>query len=50
MIPRTSKVERLAENLGNLEFDLTDAEMREIAGLARSGGRIVDWSWSPKWD
>ena len=50
VIPRTSKVERLAENLGNLEFDLSDAEMREIAGLARSGGRIVDWTWSPKWD
>jgi diketogulonate reductase-like aldo/keto reductase len=50
VIPRTSKVERLAENLANLEFDLTDAEMKEIAGLARPGGRIVDWSWSPKWD
>jgi len=50
VIPRTSKVERLAENLANLEFDLTDAEMREIAGLARRGGRIVDWAWSPKWD
>jgi hypothetical protein len=24
--------------------------MKEIAGLARKGGRIVDWSWSPKWD
>lgn len=50
VIPRTSKVERLAENLASLEFDLSDAEMREIAGLARRGGRIVDWSWSPNWD
>ena len=50
VIPRTSKVERLEENLANLEFDLSDAEMRESAGLARSGGRIVDWTWSPKWD
>ena len=50
VIPRTSKVERLAENLANLEFDLTDAEIKEIAGLARRGSRIVDWSWSPKWD
>ena len=50
VIPRTSKVERLEENLANLEFDLSDAEMREIAGLTRRGGRIVDWSWSPKWD
>jgi 2,5-diketo-D-gluconate reductase B len=50
VIPRTSKVERLQENLANLDFDLSDAEMKEIAGLARRGGRIVDWSWSPKWD
>jgi len=50
VIPRTSRVERLSENLGNLDFDLTDDEMHEIAGLARRGGRIVDWSWSPKWD
>ena len=50
VIPRTSKVERLTENFANLDFDLSDAEMKEIAGLARSGGRIVDWSYSPKWD
>jgi diketogulonate reductase-like aldo/keto reductase len=49
-IPRTSKVERLAENIDIFDFELTDAEMREIAGLARSGGRLVDWAWSPKWD
>jgi len=50
VIPRTSKVERLEENLANLEFNLSDVEMKEIAGLARRGGRIVDWTWSPKWD
>jgi hypothetical protein len=32
------------------DFELSDAEMREIAGLARGGGRIVDWTWSPNWD
>ena len=50
VIPRTSKVERLAENFEIFDFTLSDAEMKEIAGLARRGGRIVDWSWSPKWD
>jgi 2,5-diketo-D-gluconate reductase B len=50
VIPRTAKIERLAENLAILDFDLLDAEMKEIAGLARRGGRIVDWSYSPKWD
>jgi 2,5-diketo-D-gluconate reductase B len=50
VIPRTSKIERLAENLAILDFDLSDAEVKEIARLARPGGRIVDWTWSPKWD
>lgn len=52
VIPRTSKIERLEENLSIFDFTLTDAEMTEIAGLGRRGGRIVDWSFSgsPKWD
>lgn len=49
VIPRTSKVERLSENMAVFDFALSDAEMKEIAGLARNG-RIVDWSWSPNWD
>jgi 2,5-diketo-D-gluconate reductase B len=52
VIPRTSKIERLEENLSIFDFALTEAEMSEIAGLARRGGRIVDWSFSgsPQWD
>lgn len=50
VIPRTSKIERLEENIALFDFELSDAEMREIAGLSRRGGRIVDWTWSPKWD
>ena len=50
VIPRTSKVERLQENRDVLNWDLSDAEMKEIAGLMRTGSRIVDWAWSPKWD
>jgi len=52
VIPRTSKRERLEENLSIFDFKLSDAEMAEIAGLARGSGRIVDWSYSgsPKWD
>ena len=49
-IPRTSKRERLAENLGSLQFKLTDAEMAEIAMLARPGSRIVSPPQAPKWD
>jgi 2,5-diketo-D-gluconate reductase B len=50
VIPRTSKVERLSENFDLFDFELSDAEMQEIAALSRRGGRIVDWTWSPKWD
>src|SRR5476649_574134 len=49
VIPRTSKVERLQENHEILDWDLSDTEMKEIAGLTRTGNRIVDWAWSPKW-
>jgi 2,5-diketo-D-gluconate reductase B len=49
-IPRTSKRERLAENLGSLEFKLTDTEMAEIAMLTRPGSRIVSPPQAPQWD
>ena len=50
VIPRTSKIERLEENFALFDFELSDAEMREIAALGRRGERIVDWTWSPNWD
>ena len=52
VIPRTSRVERLSENLAIFDFELSQAEMREIAGLANRDGRIVDYAFSgsPKWD
>jgi 2,5-diketo-D-gluconate reductase B len=52
VIPRTSKIERLEENVSIFDFTLTETEMAEIANLARRDGRIIDWSFSgsPKWD
>jgi diketogulonate reductase-like aldo/keto reductase len=52
VIPRTSKVERLAENGALFDFALSDDEMAEIERLANRDGRIVDWSYSgrAKWD
>jgi diketogulonate reductase-like aldo/keto reductase len=50
VIPRTSKVERLQENLALFDFELSEFEMAEIGRLARRDTRIVDWTWSPKWD
>jgi 2,5-diketo-D-gluconate reductase B len=52
VIPRTSRVERLTENLAIFDFELSQAEMTEIASLAGRGGRIVDYAYSgaPNWD
>jgi len=50
VIPRTSKIERLEENLALFDFALSEAEMAEVRALSQRQGRIVDWSWSPKWD
>jgi diketogulonate reductase-like aldo/keto reductase len=49
-IPRTSKRERLAENLGSLDFTLSGAEMAEIGKLKRPGSRIVSPPQAPQWD
>jgi 2,5-diketo-D-gluconate reductase B len=50
VIPRTSRIERLEENFALFDFELSEAEMQEIYKLAHPSGRIVDWTWSPKWD
>jgi diketogulonate reductase-like aldo/keto reductase len=49
-IPRTSKLTRLEENFAVFDFELSAAEMTEIASLSRRNDRIVDWTWSPNWD
>lgn len=50
VIPRTSKRERLAENIAIFDFTLAPAEMEEIRRLANPRGRIVNWSGAPNWD
>ena len=50
VIPRTSKIERLAENMAIFDFTLDDAEMGAMHSLANPRGRIVDWSGAPNWD
>jgi diketogulonate reductase-like aldo/keto reductase len=50
-IPRTSKIERLSENLEIFDFELTTDEMAEIGALANPDGRIIPYAYSgtPKW-
>jgi 2,5-diketo-D-gluconate reductase B len=52
VIPRTSRVERLSENLAIFDYELSAAELGEIGRLASRDGRIVDYAYSgsPDWD
>ena len=50
VIPRTSRIERLTENMSIFDFSLSDAEMDEIRKLATPRGRIVEWGGAPEWD
>jgi len=49
-IPRTSRLERLSENLEIFDFELSEAEMAEISAMARGDGRLTNFGFSPKWD
>lgn len=49
-IPRTSKLERLSENIGIFDFELSDAEMDEISAMGSREGRLTDFGFAPKWD
>jgi len=50
VIPRTSKVERLSENMAVFDFALDQADMAAIGRLAKSSGRVVSVGWAPRWD
>ncbi len=50
VIPRTSKIERLQENMAIFDFVLDAVEMDELRKLANPTGRIVNWSGAPNWD
>jgi diketogulonate reductase-like aldo/keto reductase len=51
-IPRTSRLERLSENIEIFDFELSDEDMREISsiGIGSAGGRLTDFAFAPKWD
>lgn len=49
-IPRTSKIERLSENIDVFDFSLSDEEMNEIFAMARPDGRLTNVSFAPQWD
>jgi diketogulonate reductase-like aldo/keto reductase len=49
-IPRTSRLERLSENMEIFDFKLSEDEMRRISLLGGSNGRLTDYGFAPKWD
>src|ERR1700709_2155283 len=49
-IPRTSRIERLSENIDVFDFALSDGEMHAISQMASAKGRLTDFGFAPKWD
>ena len=49
-IPRTSKIERLSENLDVFDFELSEQDMTDIFAMGSAGGRMTDFAFAPKWD
>ena len=49
-IPRTTRPERLKENIDIFDFELSGDEMAAISALSRKNQRICDFDFSPKWD
>jgi diketogulonate reductase-like aldo/keto reductase len=49
-IPRTSRIERLSENIAIFDFALSAEEMQQISQMASAKGRLTDFGFAPKWD
>jgi len=49
-IPRTSRIERLSENIDIFDFVLSDEEMGQISLMGNAKVRLTDFGFAPKWD
>ncbi len=49
-IPRTSKLERLSENIEIFDFELSEEDMQQISAMGNASGRLTDFGFAPKWD
>ena len=49
-IPRTSRIERLSENIDIFDFALSEEEMQQILAMGSPKGRLTDFGFAPKWD
>src|SRR5580692_7763790 len=49
-IPRTSRIERLSENIDIFDFVLSEDDMRQLSQMGSAKGRLTDFGFAPKWD
>ena len=49
-IPRTSRVERLSENIEIFDFELSPPDMAEISAMGSASGRLTNFGFAPNWD
>lgn len=49
-IPRSSRKERVSENIDIFDFALTEDEMAAISNLRSANSRICDFGFAPDWD
>jgi 2,5-diketo-D-gluconate reductase B len=49
-IPRTSRIERLSENIDMFDFALSVEEMHGVFQMGGADGRMTDFAFAPKWD
>jgi 2,5-diketo-D-gluconate reductase B len=49
-IPRTSRIERLSENIDIFDFALSDQEMARLSAMGNAKGRLTNFGFAPKWD
>ena len=49
-IPRTSKLERLSENIEIFDFELFEDDMKAISAMRSADGRLTNYGFAPNWD
>jgi len=49
-IPRTSKIERLSQNIDVFDFELSDDEMAAIFAMGSANRRLTKVMFAPEWD